>query len=117
MERATVYRWNIRNGTGVLTRTDGSLAWFHLSTVDKGDVFTLSEGDPGDAEIENVPQGGMNVERYPCGGTWSSSWSVSAFVLRSNYSDGCAARRHRNSFGPLDESDKCPPPRTAANNE
>ncbi|WP_280484107.1 hypothetical protein [Nocardia farcinica] len=57
MERATVYRWNIRNGTGVLTRTDGSLAWFHLSTVEKGDVFTLSEGDPVDAEIENVPQG------------------------------------------------------------
>ncbi len=57
MERATVYRWNIRNGTGVLTRADGSLAWFHLSTVDKGDVFALSEGDSVDVEIENVPQG------------------------------------------------------------
>lgn len=57
MERATVYRWNIRNGTGVLTRADGSLAWFHLSTVDKGDIFTLSEGDLVDVEIENIPQG------------------------------------------------------------
>lgn len=48
---------NIRNGTGVLTRSDGSLAWFHLSTVDKGDVFTLSEGDPVDVEIEDLTQG------------------------------------------------------------
>ncbi len=57
MERATVYRWNIRNGTGVLTRTDGSLAWFHMSTVDKGDVLILAEGDPVDVEIEDLPRG------------------------------------------------------------
>ena len=57
MERATVYRWNIRNGTGALTRPDGSLAWFHLSTVNQGDVLTLAEGDQVDVEIENVPQG------------------------------------------------------------
>ncbi|MEU6564974.1 hypothetical protein [Nocardia nova] len=57
MERATVYRWNIRNGTGVLTLADGSPAWFHLSTVDRGDKLTLREGDSVDVEIENVPQG------------------------------------------------------------
>jgi cold shock CspA family protein len=57
VERATVYRWNIRNGTGVVTRLDGSLAWFHLSTVDKGDVLALQEGDQVDVEIENIPQG------------------------------------------------------------
>lgn len=57
MEQATVYRWNIRNGTGVLSRPDGSLAWFHLSSVVRPDVLTLWEGDTVDAEIENVPQG------------------------------------------------------------
>ena len=57
MERATVYRWNIRNGTGVLTRADGSLAWFHMSSVAPTDTLTLREGDTVDAEIENVPQG------------------------------------------------------------
>jgi cold shock CspA family protein len=57
LERATVYRWNIRNGTGVVTRLDGSLAWFHFSTVDKGDVLALREGDQVDVEIENIPQG------------------------------------------------------------
>lgn len=57
VEQATVYRWNIRNGTGVLTRSDGSLAWFHLSSVARTDVLALQEGDTVDAEIENVPQG------------------------------------------------------------
>jgi cold shock CspA family protein len=57
VERATVYRWNVRNGTGVLTRPDGSLAWFHLSTVDQEDVLALREGDEVDVEIENIPQG------------------------------------------------------------
>ncbi|MBH0777241.1 cold-shock protein [Nocardia bovistercoris] len=64
MERATVYRWNIGNGTGVLTRPDGTLAWFHLSTVDLGDVRALREGDDVDVEIENVPQG-----EYECRAT------------------------------------------------
>lgn len=57
MEQATVYRWNIRNGTGVLSRPDGSLAWFHISSVAQSDALTLQEGDVVDAEIENVPQG------------------------------------------------------------
>ncbi|MGW6334218.1 MULTISPECIES: cold shock domain-containing protein [Nocardia] len=57
MEQATVYRWNIRNGTGVLSRPDGSLAWFHMSSVAQSDVLTLQQGDVVDAEIENVPQG------------------------------------------------------------
>lgn len=43
MEQATVYRWNIRNGTGVLSRPDGSLAWFHLSSVAQPDVLTLQD--------------------------------------------------------------------------
>ncbi|MGW1738357.1 YegP family protein [Nocardia sp. NPDC001965] len=33
MEQSTVYGWNIRNGTGVSTRADGSLAWFHMSNA------------------------------------------------------------------------------------
>ncbi|MGW0180582.1 cold-shock protein [Nocardia sp. NPDC003345] len=57
MEQATVYRWNIRNGTGVLSRPDGSLAWFHVSSVEQSDALTLREGDLVDAEVENVPQG------------------------------------------------------------
>jgi cold shock CspA family protein len=57
MEQATVYRWNMRNGTGVLSRPDGSLAWFHMSSVAQSDVLTLQQGDVVDAEIENVPQG------------------------------------------------------------
>lgn len=55
-ELATVYRWNIRNGTGVLTRSDAPPAWFHLSTVE-GDPLSLHEGDRVDVEIESVPQG------------------------------------------------------------
>lgn len=57
MERVTVYRWNIRNGTGALSRSDSSLAWFHLSSVARPDVPALREGDTVDAEIEDVPQG------------------------------------------------------------
>ncbi len=57
MEQATVYRWNIRNGTGVLTRPDGSPVWFHLSSVAQGDVLALQEGDRVDVEIEDIPQG------------------------------------------------------------
>ncbi|WP_157172129.1 hypothetical protein [Nocardia pneumoniae] len=57
VEQATVYRWNIRNGTGVLTRPAGPPAWFHLSSVVEGDVLVLQEGDQVDAEIEDVPQG------------------------------------------------------------
>jgi cold shock CspA family protein len=57
IEQATVYRWNIRNGTGVPSRPDGSLAWFHMSSVAQSDVLTLQQGDVVDAEIENVPQG------------------------------------------------------------
>ncbi|MGV9926143.1 hypothetical protein [Nocardia rhamnosiphila] len=57
MEQATVYRWNIRNGTGVLSRPDSSLAWFHMSSFAQSDVLTLQQGDVVDAEIENVPQG------------------------------------------------------------
>jgi cold shock CspA family protein len=57
VEQATVYRWSIQNGTGVLTRQDGQPAWFHLSTVAKDDVLNLQEGDNVDVEIENVPQG------------------------------------------------------------
>ncbi|WP_330233294.1 cold shock domain-containing protein [Nocardia sp. NBC_00508] len=57
MEQATVYRWNSRNGSGVLTRSDGPPAWFHVSSVEAGDVLALEEGDQVDAEVENVPQG------------------------------------------------------------
>lgn len=69
MEQATVYRWNIRNGTGVLTRADGSLAWFHMSSVAQNDALTLQEGDTVDAEIEDVPQGdytsrAVSVQRH-----------------------------------------------------
>ncbi|MFD4407373.1 hypothetical protein ACFWPH_31865 [Nocardia sp. NPDC058499] len=69
MEQVTVYRWNIRNGTGVLSRSDGSLAWFHLSSVAQPDVLTLREGDTVDAEIEDVPQGeytsrAVSVQRH-----------------------------------------------------
>ncbi len=60
MERATVYRWNIRNGTGVLTRTDGSLAWFHLSTVDKGDVSRSVKA------IRSMPKSRMFLRGYEC---------------------------------------------------
>ena len=56
-ELATVYRWNLGKGTGVLTRADGSLAWFHLSTMSPEDYLSLREGDQVDAVIENVPQG------------------------------------------------------------
>ncbi|MBF6331111.1 cold shock domain-containing protein [Nocardia transvalensis] len=58
MEQATVYRWNIQNGTGVLTRPNGSPVWFHLSSVAQDDVLTLREGDLVDVEVENTPQGG-----------------------------------------------------------
>ncbi|MGW1740915.1 cold-shock protein [Nocardia sp. NPDC001965] len=57
IEQATVYRWNLRNGTGVLSRPDGSLAWFHISCVAQSEVLTLQEGVVVDAEIENVPRG------------------------------------------------------------
>lgn len=57
MEQATVYRWNLGKGTGVLTRADGTLAWFHLSTMPREDYMSLQEGDRVDAEIEEVPQG------------------------------------------------------------
>ncbi|GAB2724511.1 hypothetical protein GCM10027089_55310 [Nocardia thraciensis] len=57
MEQATVHRWNIRNGTGVLTRPDGPPVWFHLSSVEQGDVLALQEGDAVDVEIEYIPQG------------------------------------------------------------
>ncbi|MFD4407363.1 hypothetical protein ACFWPH_31815 [Nocardia sp. NPDC058499] len=69
MEQVTVYRWNTRNGTGVLSRSDGSLAWFHLSCVAQPDVLALREGDTVDAEIEDVPQGeytsrAVSVQRH-----------------------------------------------------
>ncbi|MFC4125194.1 MULTISPECIES: cold-shock protein [Nocardia] len=69
MESATVYRWNIRNGTGVLTRPDGPPIWFHMSSVEQGDVLEIAEGDQVDVEIENVPQGGyecraLSVRRH-----------------------------------------------------
>ncbi len=57
MEQATVYRWNLRTGTGVLTREDGTPAWFHLSTMTPEDYMSLHEGDRVDVEIEDVPQG------------------------------------------------------------
>lgn len=57
MEQATVYRWNLGKGTGVLTRADGTLAWFHLSTMSPDDYMSLQQGDRVDAEFEDVPQG------------------------------------------------------------
>jgi cold shock CspA family protein len=57
VEQATVYRWNIRKGTGVLSRSDGPQAWFPVSSVAAGDVLALKEGDQVDAEIESIPQG------------------------------------------------------------
>ncbi len=57
VEQGTVYRWNIRNGTGVLTRPDGPPVWFHLSSVEQGGVLALNEGDTVDVEIEDIPQG------------------------------------------------------------
>jgi cold shock CspA family protein len=57
VEQATVYRWNIRAGTGVLSRSHGPQAWFHISSVAAEDVFALKEGDQVVAGIENVSQG------------------------------------------------------------
>ncbi|WP_067680802.1 hypothetical protein [Nocardia miyunensis] len=56
-EIATVYRWNLSKGTGVLTRADGTPAWFHLSTMSPEDYMALRVGDLVDVEIEDVPQG------------------------------------------------------------
>ncbi|RMI28032.1 hypothetical protein [Nocardia stercoris] len=52
LESATIHRWNIRNGTGSLTRADGSPAWFHLADVALRDVLELREGDRVDALIQ-----------------------------------------------------------------
>lgn len=53
----TVFRWNPRNGTGVIELADGTLAWFHLSTVHGETVATITENMPVEVEIEHIPQG------------------------------------------------------------
>ncbi|WP_199742591.1 hypothetical protein [Nocardia stercoris] len=58
LETATVHRWNIRTGTGSLTRADGSPAWFHLADLAFRDVLELREGDRVDAFIQYGPEAG-----------------------------------------------------------
>lgn len=64
MDKGTIRRWKPRNGTGVIELADGTLAWFHLSTVHGETITSLEEGMPVDVEIEHVQQG-----EYACRAT------------------------------------------------
>lgn len=58
MTRGTIWRWNPRNGTGVIALRDSSeLAWFHFSSFDDAPLSQVAAGLPVEVDLDRTPQG------------------------------------------------------------
>lgn len=56
-ERGTIWRWNPRNGTGVIRLDTGTLVWFHFSAFDNATLGDVTTTIPVDVDIDHTPQG------------------------------------------------------------